>query len=370
MRIFIAANDSYGLYLFRRDLIQRMLSDGHEVFASLPDGDCTDRIKDLGCTFIETSIDRRGMNPLRDTGLLLAYLKLLKKIRPDLVVTYTIKPNIYCGLAARLLGIPYAINITGLGTAFQKEGFLKILVKGLYHAGCSGAGVVFTENPGIMEEMVSMKLFSEEKICVLHGAGVNTEFFSYAPYPEKEGPVRFLFIGRVMKEKGIEEFFSAAKRLNRDGLSCEFHVAGDYEEDYKEAISQMQDREKLVYHGFLDDIRPLIASCHCFVLPSYHEGMANTLLECGSMGRPLITSRIHGCMEAVEEDTTGFLVQVRDADSLYQAMKKFILLPYNKKEEMGKASRGYVSRVFDKKQVVEETIASLYQISEQPQRVY
>ena len=360
MKIFIAANDSYGLYLFRRDLISRMIADGHEVYASLPDGDCTERIKALGCKFIETNVDRRGINPKHDAALIHTYYKLLKEIRPDLVVTYTIKPNIYCGMAAKRLHIPYATNITGLGTAFQKDGPLKTLVKGLYHAGCDKAKVVFTENPGIKEEMVAMNLFPADKIYVLRGAGVNTEHFALAPYPAEDKPVKFLFIGRVMKEKGIDEFFSAAKRLNAEGIACEFHVAGDYEENYNDTIQQMQANENLVYHGFLDDIRPLIASCHCFVLPSYHEGMANTLLECGSMGRPLITSAIHGCMEAVNEDVSGYLVPTQDADSLYEAMKRFALLPQEKKETMGKASHDFVVAAFDKKQVVEDTVQQLY----------
>lgn len=360
MKIFVAANDSYGLYLFRRDLISRMIADGHQVFVSLPDGECTERIKALGCIFLETEVDRRGINPKRDAALLHTYHKLLKEIRPDLVVTYTIKPNIYCGMAAKSLHIPYAINITGLGTAFQKDGPLKTLVKGLYHAGCDRAKVVFTENPGIKEEMVAMKLFPAEKICVLHGAGVNTEHFSPAPYPAEETPVKFLFIGRVMKEKGIEEFFSAARRLNADGIACEFHVAGSYEENYLEKIREMQEKENLFYHGFLDDIRPLIASCHCFVLPSYHEGMANTLLECGAMGRPLITSAIHGCMEAVDENVSGFLVPTQDADSLYRAMKRFAQLPLEQKAKMGAASHAFVCAAFDKKQVVENTVRQLY----------
>ena len=360
MKIFIAANDSYGLYLFRRDLISRMIADGHEVFASLPDGDCTERIKALGCNFIETEVDRRGINPKRDAALIHTYYKLLKEIRPDLVVTYTIKPNIYCGMAAKRLHIPYAINITGLGTAFQKDGPLKTLVKGLYHAGCDKAKVVFTENPGIQEEMIAMNLFPAEKIHVLHGAGVNTEHFALAPYPTEETPVKFLFIGRVMKEKGVDEFFSVAKRLNAEGIACEFHIAGEYEEDYEKTIQQMQASENLIYHGFLDDIRPLIASCHCFVLPSYHEGMANTLLECGAMGRPLITSAIHGCMEAVNENVSGFLVPTQDADKLYEAMKRFALLPLNQKEKMGMASHEYVSSIFDKKQVVDDTVRQLY----------
>ena len=360
MRIFIAANDSYGLYLFRRDLIMRLMADGHEVFVSLPDGDCTGRIKALGCTFMETDIDRRGMNLKRDAALLLAYRRMLREIRPDLAVTYTIKPNIYCGMAARWAGIPYAINITGLGTAFQKEGPLKTIVKALYHIGCGRAGVIFTENPGIKEDLVSMKLFPADKIHVLPGAGVNTEYFSYAPYPTKDSPVKFLFIGRVMKEKGIEEFFAAARRLNREKIACEYHVDGAYEEVYGKLILEMQGQENLVYHGFLDDVRPLIAACHCFVLPSYHEGMANTLLECGAMGRPVITSAIHGCMEAVDENVSGYLVPAQDAESLYRAMKRFALLLPGQKEQMGKASHAFICERFDKKQVVEDTVRQLY----------
>ena len=360
MKIFIAANDSYGLYLFRRDLISKMIADGHEVIVSLPDGNCTERIKALGCTFIDTRIDRRGINPKRDAVLIHTYYYQLAEVRPDLVVTYTIKPNIYCGMVAKRLHIPYAINITGLGTAFQKDGLLKMLVKGLYHAGCNKAKVIFTENPGIKEEMVAMNLFPMEKIHVLNGAGVNTEHFAFAPYPTGETPVKFLFIGRVMKEKGIDEFFYAAQRLNKEGLSCEFHVAGDYEENYSGKIQQMQDNEKLIYHGFMDDIRPLITSCHCFVLPSYHEGMANTLLECGAMGRPLITSAIHGCMEAVNENVSGYLIPAHDAESLFDAMKRFALLPYDQKARMGMASHDYVVASFDKKQVVEDTLRQLY----------
>ena len=360
MKILVAANDSYGLYLFRRDLLSRMMGDGHEVFVSLPDGKCTERIQGLGCSFLETEIDCRGINPRRDAALIYHYSKIIKEIRPDLVVTYTIKPNIYCGMAAKRMGIPYAINITGLGTAFQKDGPLKTLVKGLYHAGCDDAKVVFVENPGIKEEMVAMKLFSADKIVVLQGAGVNTDYFTFAPYPNDEVPVRFLFIGRVMKEKGVDDFFDAAHQLNNDGIPCEFHVAGDLAENYRETIKYMQENDNLIYHGFLDDIRPLIASSHCFVLPSYHEGMANTLLECGAMGRPLIASAIHGCKEAVHENMNGYLVPVQDADSLYKAMKHFALLPYEDKLRMGLASHEFVSSTFDKKKVVEDTVRQLY----------
>lgn len=361
MKILIAINDSYGLYIFRRDLIEHFIADGHEVYTVFPDGECTERIKELGCNFVELPIDRRGISPTGDFKLFLKYLKLLKKIKPDLVITYTIKPNVYCGLAARLLSIPYAVNITGLGTAFQREGIVKHVAKLLYRIGCSKAKVVFTENPGNRDELLDMKLFNPEKIHVLHGAGVNTEHYKLTPYPEEKEKTRFLFIGRIMKEKGVDEYFTAADKLLADGINAEFCLAGSYDEDeYKSVVAERMKSDAFVFHGWLDDIRPAIAETHCFVLPSWHEGMANTLLECGAMGRPIITSNVHGCLEAVNEGKNGYLHEVKNADSLYEAMKRFALLPYEKKAEMGKASHKFICANFEKKQVVEDTVGQLY----------
>ena len=361
MNVFIAANDSYGLYIFRRDLIKRLLDDGYEVYVALPDGECTERIKELGCRFIEVPIDRRGINPIGDLKLLRTYMKLLREIKPDMVITYTIKPNVYCGLAARLLHIPYATNITGLGTAFQKDGMVKTAAKFLYRIGCGKAKVVFTENPGNKDALIEMGLFKPEKICVLHGAGVNTEYYAFEEYPAEYEPVKFIFIGRIMREKGIDEYFYAADKLIADGVNAQFHIAGCYEEnEYSAAVDGRIKNKHFIFHGWMDDVRPAIKQCHCFVLPSWHEGMANTLLECGAMGRPLITSNIHGCMEAVDEGKNGYLHEVKNADSLYEAMKKFALLPYDKKVEMGRASREYICAHFDKKQVVEATVQRLY----------
>lgn len=362
MKIFIAINDSYGLYIFRRDLIKRLMADGHEVYTAVPDGECTERIKELGCKFIEVPIDRRGISPKGDFKLFIKYFKLLKMIKPDMVITYTIKPNVYCGLAARLLHIPYAVNITGLGTAFQSEGFVKKVAKMLYRIGCGKAKVVFTENPGNKDTLCEMKLFKPEKIHVLHGAGVNTEHYTFEEYPEEREPVKFLFIGRIMKEKGIDEYFAAADKLLADGVNAEFHIAGSYDEDeYSAEINERTKNPRFVYEGWLDDIRPAIKNCHCFVLPSWHEGMANTLLECGSMGRPIITSNIHGCLEAVDEGKNGYLHEVKNADSLCQAMKNFAALSYEEKAAMGRASREFICANFDKRQVVEDTVKQLYE---------
>lgn len=361
MKVFIAINDSYGLYIFRRDLIKRLMADGHEVYTAVPDGECTERIKELGCNFIEFPVDSRGISPAGDFKLFLKYYKLLKKIRPDLVITYTIKPNVYCGLAARLLRIPYAVNITGMGTAFQKKGAVMTIAKMLYRIGCGKAKVVFTENPGNRDTLCEMKLFKPEKIHVLNGAGVNTEYYAFEEYPEEREPIKFLFIGRLMKEKGVDEYFAAADKLLADGINAEFHIAGTIdEEEYRTQIDERTKNPSFVYEGWLDDIRPAIKNCHCFVLPSWHEGMANTLLECGSMGRPIITSSVHGCLEAVCEGENGFLHEVKNADSLYEEMKKFAALSREEKAAMGKASREYICANFDKRQVVEETVSCLY----------
>ncbi|MDO4815586.1 MAG: glycosyltransferase family 4 protein [Bacillota bacterium] len=361
MRILIAANDSDGLYFFRRDLIKRFIDDGHEVYVSLPDGDWTESLVEMGCHFIETPVDRRGINIKNDIKLLIKYFKIIKSVKPDLVITYTIKPNVYCGLAARLKRIPYAVNITGLGTALQGKGVLKEIAKLLYHIGCGKAKVAFTENPGNRDELCRMKLFKPEKMCVLHGAGVNTEHFAFEEYPPENEKTHFLFIGRIMQEKGIDEYFAAADKLLADGYDADFRIAGTYDEDeYRQQIEQRIKSDRFIYHGWLTDIRPAIKAAHCFVLPSWHEGMANTLLESAAMGRPLITSNIHGCMEAVNGEENGFLCEVRNADSLYAAMKRFADLPYAKKAEMGRASRDYICKVFEKKQVVEETVKHLY----------
>lgn len=357
MKVMIMANFDVGLYQFRRELIESLLEQ-HEVLLSLPDGDLIRPLEDMGCKFIDTPVDRRGINPVTDLKLFISYIKLLRQQKPDLVITYTIKPNVYGGLACRMLGIPYGVNITGLGTAFQKQGMLRKLVTFLYRVALKKAKVVFFENSANME------LFLEEKIVVsgqshlLSGAGVNLEHYAYSPYPKKEG-TRFLFVGRVMKEKGIEELFSVMERLCAKGMDCTLDVLGGYEENYADIIRHYEDAGWLRYHGYVMDVRPYIEKTHCFVLPSYHEGMANTNLECAAMGRPIITSNIPGCREAVLEGRSGLLCQPQDTDSLYEAMKYFLSLPAETCAQMGKTGRRHMEDTFDKKKVVAETMMKL-----------
>lgn len=358
MKIFIAANNDVGLYQFRRELIAELLKN-HEVLISLPDGDLVRPLEEMGCRFLPTLVDRRGVNPLKDIGLLWRYLETLWRERPGLVITYTIKPNIYCGMTCRLLSIPYAVNITGLGTAFQKKGALRMLVTVMYKTALKKAKTVFFENAGNMQTLLEANIVRAGQCQLLNGAGVNLGHFTLTPYPQNTTPVRFLFIGRVMAEKGVDELFAAMERLRSDGVDCTLDVLGGYEEHYEARINQYEDAGWLHYHGYQEDVRPFIAQAHCFVLPSWHEGMANTNLECAAMGRPLITSRIHGCMEAVIEGESGLLCDPKNTDSLYEVMLQFCRMPLEKRAAMGQTARKHMKNMFDKRNVVNETMKRL-----------
>lgn len=357
MKILILANNDVGLYQFRKELIESLIP-GNEIYISLPYGEFVEPLKQLGCVFWETPIDRRGMNPVKDMGLLFSYGKMLKKIQPDLIITYTIKPNVYGGLAARLLGIPYAVNITGLGTAFQSAGLLRKIVTVMYRLGCRKAKVVFFENSENRRIFLEENIVKEEQTCLLNGAGVNLDHYQVTDYPAGD-TTKFLFVGRVMQEKGIEEIFAAMNRLVSEGISCTLDILGGYEEDYKNRIERYAAEGWLHYHGYQADVRPFIADSHCFVLPSWHEGMANTNLECAASGRPVITSNIHGCLEAVEDGATGFLCEKKNADDLYRVMKQFTRIPYEERKIMGLAGRKRMENLFDKTRVVEKTVEHL-----------
>lgn len=357
MKILILANNDVGLYQFRRELIQELLK-SDAVYISLPYGELVEPLKAMGCQFIDTPLERRGMNPLKDGKLFLTYLKLFRQVKPDLVITYTIKPDVYGGFAARIAGVPYAVNITGLGTAFQSRGMLRKVVTQMYKLGCKKAKVVFFENAENRQIFLEEHIVREQQTCLLNGAGVNLEHYQVTEYPAGD-ETKFLYIGRVMQEKGVDELFAAMRKLVAEGYSCALDVVGMYEEDYKETIAQGKAEGWLHYHGFQKDVRPFIENCHCFVLPSWHEGMANTNLECAASGRPVITSNIHGCLEAVEDGVTGFLCEKQNADDLCRVMKQFTELSYSQREAMGHAGRNRMEEIFDKKKVVEETIRRL-----------
>lgn len=360
MKILILANDDAGLYKFRGKILEKLSDLRHDVYVSTPVNAYGEKLRELNCTVIKTDINRRGINPLKDFGLILRYIKLIKKIKPDKVITYTIKPNLYGGMACRLTGTEQYANVTGLGTVFQNNNILKSVVVLLYKIAMKKTKTVFFENTENRDIIVDNKIVPHSRTHCLNGAGVDTEHFYFSEYPTN-GLIRFLFVGRIMREKGIDELLYAADRLKSHGQNVEIDIVGKFEDDYKDILSEYDRMGLINFCGHQNDVRPFIERSHCFVLPSYHEGMANTLLECGAMGRPLITSNIHGCLEAVQDEKTGYLCNVKDAEDLYKKMKQFMELPYEKKKEMGRLSHEYVASVFDKRKVVDETISKIFE---------
>lgn len=358
MQILILANHSGGLYDFRKDLIAELKKHAN-VTVAVPHNDRWEELHKLADKVIELSVDRRGMNPLHDSKLFKQYRAILNEVKPELVLTYTIKPNIYGGLACRMAHIPYAVNITGLGSAIENGGWLKWFVLTLYKPALKGAKVVFFENTGNRDTLVAAGVVPSGRDVVLNGAGVNLEDYPYQPYPS-EGAVRFLFVGRVMHEKGVDELFVAAKRMKQEyGNGAEFHIVGAFEEAYKPVMDELEQAGIVKYHGYQSDMKPFYAMASCVVLPSYHEGMSNVLLEAAASGRPLITSDIPGCREAVENSVSGYLCPTRDADALYDAMRRFVELPERWRAEMGRRGRERMEQKFSKTAVVAETIKHL-----------
>lgn len=357
-RIAILANQSGGLYDFRKDLIIA-LREKAEVYAIVPHNDRWDELLHLADRVIELPIDRRSMNPLHDSKLFRQYRAMLKEVKPDLVLTYTIKPNIYGGLACRMAHIPYAVNITGLGSAIENGGWLKKFVLTLYKPALKGARVIFFENAGNRDTLAATGVVPKGRDVVLSGAGVNLEDYPYQSYPQ-EGAVRFLFVGRVMHEKGVDELFAAAKRMKQEyGDGVEFHIVGSFEEGYKPLMDELEQAGVVKYRGYQSDMKRFYALASCVVLPSYHEGMSNVLLEAAASGRPLITSDIPGCREAAEDGVSGYLCPAKDADALYEAMRRFVELPESWRGEMGRRGRERMEQRFSKTAVVAETIKHL-----------
>lgn len=354
-KILILANSPGGLYRFRKELIQSLIEEGNEVCVSVPYDEVLKPLELLGVKIINTKIDRRGINPLRDSFLILKYLKIIKKVNPDCIITYTIKPNIYGSIISRIFNIPYIVNITGLGSVFQHEGLLRNLVIYMYRVALKAVKYVIFENIGNQKVFIDEEIIPENKSIVLKGAGVNLDDFKYEEYP-KDDCIKFLFIGRVMKEKGIEELFQVARDIRKIHSNVEFIILGSLEEDYKSELNELESKGIVTYLGYQNDVRPFIKDAHCIILPSYHEGMSNTLLETGAMGRPLITSNIHGCKEAVIDNESGLLCEKANYKDLKNAVETFLSFSVEQRREMAMKSYEHIALNFDKKLIVKQTM--------------
>ena len=361
MKVLILANNDTGLLSFRQEVVAALLNNGYGVTVSLPKGNRIDEIKALGCKVDIAKISRRGMNPAEDLKLLRYYLRLLKREKPDVVLTYTIKPNIYGGWACAIKGIPYIVNITGLGTAVERPGMLQTLTVNLYRIAMRKASCIFFQNEGNRSFFVD-KNIRKDIHRLIPGSGANIKKFQPAAYPTSD-PIKFLFISRIMKEKGIEEYFAAAKHFRKLRNDVEFHILGACEEDYLPQLTELDSQGIVKYHGVQKDVRPFLVEASCLIHPTFYpEGMSNVILEAASTARPVITTRRHGCMEAVDDGVTGFLFEERDTQGLIAQIDKFLKMSPEARAEMGRKARAKMEREFDRQIVVDSYLDEIDKI--------
>lgn len=356
MKFLIITNHSDMLWRFRRELIAKLGESGKVVISTPFVGHEKDfEVSGVRCVDIE--LDRREINPVKDFKLLKQYFNLLKCEKPDCVITYSIKPNIYAGYACKKLGIPYFANVQGLGTAFQKK-LISAVVTLLYKTALRKVQTVFFENEENRTLFIDKKIIPYEKSHVLSGAGVNTDEFSFFSYPEENEGIHFLYLGRIMKEKGADELFAVAEKLkSKYGEKVAFDVVGFFEDEYRETVEKLSSEGVLTFHGFQNDPKPFYRAAHCIILPSYHEGLSNVLLEAASTGRALIASDIPGCREVVRDGVTGFLCKKASIADLERQIERFISLKSEERAEMGKCGSLFVKENFDKAQVVSVTFS-------------
>lgn len=360
MKILILANNDGGLYKFRRELIEELVKD-HDVYVSVPEGEFIREIRALGCKVgINRFLDRRGKNPFRDFSLLRYYDRIIKRIGPDIVFTYTIKPNIYGGFACRKNHIPYIVNITGLGTAVENGGILQKVTLFLYKEGLKSAQKVFFQNEANKTYMLERGIVKKD-YEVLPGSGVNTIQHCYEEYPP-DGDIIFTTIGRIMKDKGIDEILQAAKVIRKDYPQTKFRLIGGFDENYKSEVEKQERNDVIEYIEEQKNIHPFMAESHAVLHASYHEGMSNVLLEGASTGRPVIATNVPGCRETFDEGVSGIGFQEKNAEDLIRALKEFIELPYEKKAEMGRAGRRKIEKEFGRKFVIRKYIAEIDKI--------
>lgn len=351
-KVLFLVNHDVVIYNFRLELVERLIKENYEVHISSPYGERIEDLKKLGAVFHEGSMNRHGINPMQELKLFWYYKKLLKKVKPDIVLGYTIKPNIYGAMAASLMNIPFVANITGLGTAVENPGLVQKISIILYKIAFRKIQKVFFQN------RENQQFFIEHNIAVkkhglLPGSGVNLQRFALKEYPDGE-VVKFAFISRIMKEKGIDQYLEAAKRSKEKYQNVEFHVCGFCEEEYEGKLDEYSAKGIVLYHGMIRNVADFMSEMHCIIHPTYYpEGLSNVLLEASATGRPIITTDRSGCREVVDDGVNGFVVQQKNSEELVEAIDKFMKLSKDEKRAMGLAARKKVQREFDRQIVVE-----------------
>jgi glycosyltransferase involved in cell wall biosynthesis len=354
MRIGIVINSSWNIYNFRKGLIESFIKSGHEVIAIAPDDGYSEKLRQLGCEFVPLPMEAKGTNPLADLVLTSKLYKAYRESRLDVVLHYTIKPNIYGTFAATLAKVRSINNVTGLGTTFIRNNLTSRIAHWLYKAAFRFPETVFFQNEDDRQLFVEKKLVKADITDILPGSGIDTEHFK----PKKRNRYNngniftFLLIARVLYDKGILEYIEAARRLRDSGEQARFRLLGKIDPQKglgvpEEDIRQWVAEGLIEYLGTTDDVTPIIEEADCVLLPSYREGTPRTLLEAASLGKPIIATDVPGCRETVENGHNGFLCKVKDSEDLAEKMRNIMRMKRHELDRMGRNSRKLAVKKFD-----------------------
>lgn len=354
--VVITANSAWNLANFRLPIIEALVESGYRVVAAAASDGSETRLTAIGAEFRALPVDPSGRNPLADLRLFLSFTGLLLRERPAAILTFTIKPNIYGALAARLTGTPLFATISGLGSAFLAGGPTARLIDRLYRLALGRARAVFFQNDDDRDLFLERGLVTPEQVRRVPGSGVDVELFARAEPPSNARPV-FLFVGRLLWDKGIREFADAARLICQAGEDVELRMVGECGVNNPSAVTDSEVARWVAdgivtYQGPTDDVRAVIADSDCVVLPSYREGVPRSLLEAAAMGRPLIASDVPGCRDVVEHGVNGFLVPPRSASALAEAILRMTRLSSAERDAMGRSGRDMVEREFAVERVV------------------
>lgn len=361
MKVLILANYDVGLFKFRKELLEALLKD-NEVFISLPYGGFVENMKQMGCIFIDTPVDRRGTNPIKDSKLVLQYRKIIKDIKPNVVLTYTIKPNVYGGIACQLEKVPYLVNVTGISSAIENGGIKAVIASTLYKIGIKKAYRVYFQNDANKEYMIKHHMV-KNNYKVIPGSGVNLNQYQVKEYPNKD-TIDFVYVGRIMAEKGFNQYADAAMYIRNKYPNTRFHVCGWYEDDYKEFVEKLIKDNYIVYHGLVSDMANIYEEIHCIIHATYYsEGLSNVLLEASSSGRSLITTNRPGCREVIIDGYNGYVVKEKDSRDLIKKIEQYLSLTDEQRKQMGLNARKNVEEKFDRNIVVDEYLNTIKSIN-------
>ena len=363
--ILLSANSAWNVVNFRAGLIRGLKQAGYDVAVAAPADGHQDRLNLEEVRYFPLPMNRSGMNPFADFVLFARYARLMREVRPSVYLGFTIKPNIYGSLAARLLGIPVINNVSGLGTMFLGQSWRSRLAKALYRMAFDRSATVFFQNPEDEKTFLDAGTVRKDQSQLLPGSGIDLDH--YKPMPLPEGPPLFLFIGRLIRDKGVREFVDAARLVRGRIPDARFQMLGDRDPGNRTSVSAVEIEgwrsEGIVeLSGEVEDVRPSIARARAVVLPSYREGLPRVLLEASAMGRPLIATDVPGCRTIVSDGDNGLLCAVRDAQALADMMIKLALLAPDQLRAMGQTARKTVERDYDQRRVVAAYLAALADI--------